>query len=153
MESTKTTRAGDAIERPAVLFLCTGNSARSQMAEALFRHRAGDKFEAHSAGLDPKGVNPLTVRVMNEIGINIDDQSSKSLSDYLGKIPVRFAITVCTNAEDQCPRIWPFGATVLHWPFDDPAAAEGSEEVRLETFRRVRNEIDDKIKSWLEEPR
>lgn len=141
----------DRIEKPGVLFLCTGNSARSQMAEAILRHRASDRFVAYSAGLDPKGVNPLTVRVMNEVEINIDQQTSKPLSDFLGKIPVRYAITVCSNAEKSCPRLWPFGATVLHWPFDDPATAIGPDEIRLETFRRVRDEIDSKIESWLDE--
>lgn len=137
-------------EKPAVLFLCTGNSARSQMAEALLRHLAPGRFTVYSAGLEPKGINPLTIKVMEEIGIPLRGHFSKSLSDFLGKVPVRHAIMVCEKAEQSCPKIWPFGATVLSWPFDDPATATGNEDERLLTFRSVRDQIATKIKSWLE---
>jgi arsenate reductase len=140
-------------ERQHVLFLCTGNSARSQMAEGLLRHLGGDLFEVHSAGLEPKSVNPLAIQVMAEVGIDIHSQFSKSLSDFLGKVPVRYAIIVCDKAERSCPKLWPFGAVVLSWPFDDPAAAEGNSEQRLETFRQVRNQIETRIRQWLAELR
>lgn len=136
---------------PAVLFLCTGNSARSQMAEALLRHHAGDRFEVYSAGLEPKGIHPLTVRVMEELGISLKDHRSKSLEEYLGKLPVRYAITVCENAEQQCPRLWPFAVNRLSWRFPDPAAAEGTEAERLQCFRQTRDGIDRRIQQWLAE--
>ena len=136
--------------RPVVLFLCTGNSARSQMAEALLRKFAAEQFEVHSAGLDPQGIHPCTERVMNEIGISLDGQRSKSLAEYLGKLPVSYAVFVCEQAESRCPTNWPFCPQRLYWPFDDPAAFSGSEEDRLEKFRQVRDEIEDKLRSWLD---
>src|SRR5262245_50765207 len=126
------------MSNPAVLFLCTGNSARSQMAEALLRKLAGDKFDVHSAGTEPKGVNPLTIKVMKEVGIDISSQRSKHLRDYLGRLPVRIVIIVCADAEKTCPSIWPGAFKRLFWKFDDPAAVEGSEEERLQKFREVR---------------
>ena len=92
--------------QPKVIFLCTGNSARSQMAEAFTRKYAGDRFEVHSAGLEPKGINPNTIRVMEEIGINLDGQSSKGISEYLGKVHFAYLFTVCGHAEKNCPRIF-----------------------------------------------
>ena len=139
------------MQKRHVIFLCTGNSARSQMAEALLRKFGGDRFEAHSAGLEPKPINPLTIRVMEEIGISLDDHRSKSPQEFLGKVPIRYAIIVCANAEKECPRIWPFGAEVYSWPFDDPAAATGTEEERLEVFRTVRDQIEARIRKWLDE--
>ena len=97
-----------------VLFLCTGNSARSIMAEALLRRYADDHFEAYSAGLEPKGINPYTVRIMNEIGLDVSSQRSKSLMEYLGRVHMGFVITVCDRAEANCP-IFPFGTLRLHW--------------------------------------
>lgn len=138
------------MEKHTVLFLCTGNSARSQIAEAFLREIAGDRFESHSAGLEPKEINPLTIRVMNEIGISLDGQESKPLSNYLAKRHVHHVITVCADAESKCPQVWPFGAEILHWPFDDPAAAEGTEEEKLVVFRRVRDEVREKISTWVE---
>ncbi|MEQ8789832.1 MAG: arsenate reductase ArsC [Pirellulaceae bacterium] len=137
------------MSKPAVLFLCTGNSARSQMAEALLRKHAGDRFVVYSAGLEPKGVHPLTIQVMEELGVSLAEHRSKSLDEFLGRTPVRYVIVVCEGAERRCPSVWPFGATTLFWPFDDPAAYEGSREARLEKFRSVRDQIDDKIRSWL----
>lgn len=142
---------GNPVEKPHVLFLCTGNSARSQMAEAFLRHLGGDRFEVHSAGLEPKDINPLTVQVMNEAGIAMKGHYPKSLSDFLGKVPVRYAIIVCERAEAACPKLWPFGATVMSWPFDDPAAIDSSDEVRLEKFRDVRDQIESRIRRWLAE--
>ena len=131
-----------------VLFLCTGNSARSIMTEALLRRYADDHFEAFSAGLEPKGINPYTVRVMNEIGLDVSNQRSKSLMEYLGRVHIGFVITVCDRAEANCP-IFPFGTLRLHWSFEDPAALEGSEPEKLAKFREVRDQIDQRLRSWL----
>lgn len=134
-----------------VLFLCTGNSARSQMAEAFLRHYASDQFEAYSAGLEPKGMNPMTVQVMAEIGMDISAQKSKSVTEYLGKQLIQVLVTVCDHAEKNCPTTWPGINQKLHWSFEDPAAAEGSEEEKLQKFREVRDLLDQKIQSWLTE--
>jgi arsenate reductase len=134
-----------------VLILCTGNSARSQMAEALLRKHGCAKFNAYSAGTDPKGVNPLTIKVMHEIGLDLSGQRSKNLTEYLGILPVHYLITVCGNADQNCPSVWPGVLKRMHWPFDDPAAAQGSEEEKLAKFRTVRDQIDFRIREWLAE--
>lgn len=136
---------------PNVLFLCTGNSARSQMAEALLRKHAGDRFHVYSAGLEPKGINPLTFRVMQELGIDMSGHSSKSGKEYMGRMPFQYVITVCGNADKRCPSMWPGAVNRLHWPFDDPAEAEGTDDERMVFFRRVRDQIERKILAWLEE--
>jgi arsenate reductase len=132
-----------------VLFLCTGNSARSQMAEALLRTLGGDKFEAHSAGLQATGIHPLTVQVMAERGIDIRRQRSKDLSEYLGRVHFGTLITVCDRAAEECP-IFPGVATRLHWSLDDPVAAEGSDEERVQAFRTVRDAVERHVLEWLE---
>ena len=132
-----------------VLFLCTGNSARSQMAEAFLRKYTGDHFEAHSAGLEPKGVNPFTIQVMQEVGIDMSNQTSKGVDTYLGKVLFQYLITVCDDADKNCPTVWPGVNTRMHWSFEDPAAFQGTDEEKLEKFRQIRDLIDDKIKSWL----
>lgn len=119
------------------------------MAEVLLRKHAGDRFEVHSAGTDPKGINPLTVQVMDEVGISLGDHRSKPLSEYLGKVRIHFAITVCEHAEKSCPSVWPFCQERLSWPFDDPAACQGTEEEQLAKFRDVRDQIEAKIKEWV----
>ena len=134
-----------------VLFLCTGNSARSQMAEAFLRHYAGDHFDAFSAGLEPKGIHPLTKQVMEEIGVDLDDQYSKDVRDYLGKTIFSYIITVCSNAERNCPTTFLGHSHRLHWKFEDPAALGGSDEEKLAKFREVRDQIDQRIRSWLAE--
>lgn len=134
-----------------VLFLCTGNSARSQMAEAFLRHYGGDHFEAYSAGLEPKGIHPLAERVMQEIGISLEGQRSKDVTEYLGRMHFGYLITVCSHAEEKCPTAWPDVSRRFHWAFDDPAAAQGTEEEKLAVFRRVRDEIESRIKAWLAE--
>jgi arsenate reductase len=134
-----------------VLFLCTGNSARIQMAEAFLRHYATDYFEVYSAGLDPKGMNPLTVKVMSEIGFDLSGQTSKSVTEYLGKQLIQVLITVCDHAEKNCPTTWPGINQKLHWSFEDPAAVEGPDEEKLQKFRDVRDQLDQKIQSWLAE--
>lgn len=138
------------MEKPKVLFLCVGNSARSQMAEAILRHLAGDRFESYSAGVEPRGINPLTFRVMRENGISLENQYSKSMNEYIGKVDFDWLITVCEDDEKNCP-FYPGKGSRLHWPFEDPAAVSGNEEERLEKFRQVRDAIEEKIKSWLEE--
>src|SRR5687768_11180242 len=137
--------------RPIVLFLCTGNSARSQMAEALLRHHAGDEVEACSAGLNPKDVHPMTLRVLSDVGIDTGGLCSKGLDQFLGKKTVNYAITVCERTQQSCPRIFPFTVNNLYWPFEDPAAFEGSDRERLEKFREVRDQIDDRIRQWVQE--
>jgi arsenate reductase len=139
------------MSKQRVLFLCTGNSARSQMAEALLRKYAGDVFEPHSAGLEPKGLNPLTVQVMREVGIDISDQQSKGIEIYLGKVLFQYLITVCDDAEQNCPTVWPGVNTRMHWSFADPAEFEGTEEEKLAHFREVRDLIEQKIKAWVME--
>lgn len=133
-----------------VLFLCTGNSARSQMAEAFLRRYASDRFDVYSAGTRPTEVNPLTVQVMDEVGIDISGQRSKGVKEYLGRIPVRFLIIVCESAQQTCPTIWPGMRERLVWPFDDPTKPQASEDDQLAHFRRIRDEIDEKIQGWLE---
>ena len=132
-----------------VLFLCTGNSARSQMCEAYLRHYAGDRFEAHSAGLEPKGINPHTRRVMDEAGISLDGQRSTSAMEYLGRVNFGYLITVCGHAEENCPRAFLGVSHRLHWDLEDPAAFVGSESDTIEKFREVRDEIDQRIQDWL----
>jgi len=138
-------------DKQRVIFLCTGNSARSQMAEAFLRRMAGDHFEIYSAGLEPKGVNPLTVEIMAEIGYDLTGARSKSVSEFLGKGLFQYLITVCHQAEQNCPTAWPGVNQRLHWSFEDPAAFEGSHEARLEKFRQVRNQIEQKVYAWVVE--
>ena len=135
--------------KPRVLFLCTGNSARSQMAEALLRKYAGDRFDACSAGMEPKGIHPLTERVLREMGIDTSPLHSKDLRTFLGKVSIQHAIVVCEKAQQTCPRFYPFALNNLYWPFDDPAAFEGSHAAQLEKFREVRDQIDQRIQTWL----
>ncbi len=136
--------------KPKVLFLCTGNSARSQIAEGYLRHVAGERFEAVSAGIEPKELNPLAVAAMQEIGIDISSQKPKNVVSLLGQ-HVPYVITVCDNARERCP-IFPGTWKFLHWSFDDPAAAVGTVEERLSVFRRVRDEIIDHIEKNLLSP-
>ncbi len=132
-----------------VLFLCTGNSCRSQMAEGFLRKHAGERFEAYSVGLEPRPVHPLAVRVMDEIGIDISGQVSKGVDTVLGKHSFRYAIFVCRHAEENCPSIYPFALEKLSWPFEDPAKFEGNEDETVAKFRQVRDQIDRKIQEWL----
>jgi arsenate reductase len=139
------------MDKNRVLFLCTGNSARSQMAEAFLRKYGGEHFEVYSAGLEPKGIHPFTVRVMEEIGMPLSGQSSKDVREYMGKLHFGYLITVCANAEERCPTTFPGVSQRMHWPFDDPAAVEGTEEEKLAKFRQVRDQIDRRIREWLME--
>jgi arsenate reductase len=137
-------------EKIKVLFLCTGNSCRSQMAEAWMRTLGGDPFEVFSAGLEPHGVNPYTIAVMDEVGYDMSDHRSKHIDDFIGKVDFDYLITVCGNADERCP-VFPGMGTRLHWPFEDPAAYQGPEEQKIALFRQVREEIKEKIEAWLNE--
>ena len=130
-----------------VLFLCTGNSARSQMAEGILRSLASDRFEVASAGTHPAGLNPLAVQAMDEIGIDISQQHSKSMDAFVEQ-RFDYVITVCDRAKESCP-IFSSATTTFHWSFDDPAAAEGSEDARIAVFRRVRDEVQHRLRLFL----
>jgi arsenate reductase (thioredoxin) len=119
-----------------VLFLCTGNSARSQMAETLLRKYAGDVFDAYSAGTDPQGVNPLAIQALREVDAPTDGLRSKGVREFLGRLPVRYLIVVCPAADHACPSVWTGMAERLFWPFDDPAAAAGTDDQKLRAFSR-----------------
>jgi arsenate reductase len=137
--------------KPKVIFLCTGNSARSQMAEAFLRKYAGDRFEAHSAGLEPGEIHPMTIQVMEEIGISLEGQESKDVRVYLGKEHFPYLFTVCGHAEQNCPRTFLSSGIHSHWDFEDPAAFEGSPEDTTVKFREIRDQIDQRIQTWLAE--
>jgi len=130
-----------------ILFLCTANSARSQMAEGLLRALAGDRIEVSSAGAQPSVVNPLAIQVMAELGIDIGHHRSKHLNEFLSQ-PLDYVITLCSSAAESCP-LFPGPAKRVHWDLPDPAAIQGSEEERLTSFRQVRNELEDRLKEWL----
>ncbi len=135
------------MSRRRVLFLCTHNSARSQMAEGFLRGMAGDRFEAGSAGTEKTSVNPLAVRAMAELGIDISGHTSKVYEDVAGT-PWDFLITVCDDANERCPYV-PGSVTRLHWSFADPSRATGGEAERLAVFRRVRDQIRERLADWL----
>ena len=130
-----------------VLFLCTHNSARSQMAEGLLRQLAGDRFEPFSAGTEATRVRPLAIRAMAELGIDISGQESKTLDRYLDE-PFDAVITVCDDANEACP-VFPGARARLHWSFPDPSKATGTEEEQLATYRRVRDAIRERIEREL----
>ena len=129
-----------------VLFVCTGNSARSIMAEALLRRHGGDRFEVFSAGTDPRGVNPLTLRVLEEAGIDASWARSKSVTEYLGQ-RFDYVITVCDQARQACP-VFPGVHESLHWGYEDPADATGTVEERLAVFRRVFTALGERIQQF-----
>jgi arsenate reductase len=132
-----------------VIFVCTGNSARSQMAEAILQREGGPAFEVVSAGVDPRGVHPLTVRSLARDGIDIAGARSKSVTEFLGQ-PFDYVITVCDRARESCP-VFPGGATTLHWGFDDPAEATGTDEERQAVFDRVLREVSARVRSFIPE--
>jgi arsenate reductase len=135
--------------KPVILVLCTGNSARSQMAEGFLRKYHGGRFEAASAGTDPKPrVHPLAVRAMDEAGVDIAAQRPKDLKRFLTDPNVAHVLIVCDNANQSCPRSWAGTFTRTLMPFDDPAAATGTEAEQLAVFRRVRDEIDGAMRNW-----
>ena len=130
-----------------VLFLCTHNSARSQMAEGFLRAMAGDRFEAGSAGTEKTSVNPLAIRAMAELGIDLGGHTSKLYADVASG-PWDYLITVCDDANERCPWV-PGSVKRLHWSFPDPSRATGTEEERLVVFRRVRDQIQERLTDWL----
>ncbi|WP_025323185.1 arsenate reductase ArsC [Deferrisoma camini] len=134
-----------------VLFLCTGNSCRSQMAEGWLRHLAGDRYEVFSAGTRPQGLNPLAVRVMAEAGVDISGHTSDPVEKYLGQ-DFDLVVTVCGGAKESCPVFVGRVKDRQHWPFDDPAGATGTQEQILAVFRRVRDEIRARVEAFLNEP-
>jgi arsenate reductase len=135
------------MNKTRVLVLCTGNSARSQMAEGLLRHDAGDRFEVFSAGVEPSQVRPLAIAAMREVGIDISGQRSKSVDEF-ADAEFDYVITVCDNANEHCP-VFPGKTKRIHWSFEDPAAATGDEATRLAVFRGVRDQIRQRLNEWV----
>ena len=131
-----------------VLILCTGNSARSQMAEGLLRELGGGRFEVQSAGTRPGQVRPEAIEAMREVGVDISHHRSKSVEEFAGQA-FDYVITVCDNARESCP-VFPSGTRRVHWSFDDPAAADGDFDARLAVFRRVRDEIAARLREFAE---
>jgi arsenate reductase len=134
-------------KKQKVLFVCTGNSCRSQMAEGMLRHYGKDKFEVFSAGLDPSHVHPLAIKAMTEARIDISNQYSKTVNDFLGT-DFSYVITVCDSAKERCP-VFPGKYNAIHWSIEDPASAVGSESERMKDFRRVRQNIMKRINHFI----
>jgi len=132
-----------------ILVLCTGNSARSQMAEGLFRHEGRGAYEVASAGTNPSQVRPEAIAVMKELGIDISGQRSKSIGEFGGQ-SFDYVVTVCDNARDTCP-VFPAGTKRIHWSLEDPAVVQGSEQERLAAFRRIRERLHERVKTFLRE--
>ena len=137
------------MKQKRVLVLCTGNSARSQMGEGLFRSEGGGGFEVFSAGTTPSSVRPEAIAVMKEIGIDISGHRSKSVDEFSGQ-SFDYVVTVCDNARDSCP-LFPAGTERIHWSFEDPAAVQGSEQERLAAFRRIRDQIHERVKTFFKD--
>jgi arsenate reductase len=135
------------VNKQRVLFLCTHNSARSQMAEGFLRALAGDRFDVASAGTQATRVQPLAIRVMADVGIDLSGHSSKIVDAFVEQ-PWDYVITVCDAANEACP-VFPKKSSRLHWSFEDPSQATGSDEQRLEVFRRVRDQIERRITDWI----
>jgi arsenate reductase len=131
-----------------VMFLCSGNSCRSQIAEAFLRKYGNASFHAFSSGIKPNGIHPMTVAVMAEVGIDISDQKAKSVLEFIGQMHFGFLITVCSRADEICP-LFPGVSYRLHWPFEDPVTAECTESERINKFREVRDAIEVKVKQWV----
>lgn len=135
------------MDKQTVLIVCTGNSARSQMAEGLLRHEGGDRFEVFSAGTKPSIVRPEAIAVMSELGLDISRHRSKPVEEFVGQ-PLDYVITVCDSAKETCP-VFPGNLRRLHWPFDDPAGVAGSVDDRKAAFRKIRDQIHRRIKVFL----
>ncbi|HVF30353.1 MAG TPA: arsenate reductase ArsC [Pyrinomonadaceae bacterium] len=132
-----------------ILILCTGNSARSQMAEGLLRQMAGEQAEVESAGIAPSFVRDEAIKAMAEVGIDISSHRSKSVDEFVGQ-PFDYVITVCDNANETCPN-FPGSTKRLHWSFEDPASVDGPPEIRLAAFRRIRDEIRQKLGAFADD--
>ncbi len=141
---------GDSVMKK-VLFLCTGNSARSQMAEAFLNELGAGRFEACSAGLEPKGIHPYTRQVMKEAGYDLENQTSKHLKLFLGRERFHYVIMVCSDAARNCPAVWPGTTEILSWPFEDPVDFDGEPEEQMDKFREIRDRIRIKIEEWLKD--
>jgi arsenate reductase len=137
------------MKKTRILVLCTGNSARSQMGEGLFREEGGAGYEVFSAGTRPSHVRPEAIAVMGEIGIDISANRSKSIDEFAGQ-SFDFLVTVCDNARDTCP-VFPGAAVLLHWSLEDPAAVAGTEKERLAAFRRIRDQLRDCVRTFVRE--
>ena len=137
-------------DKTTIIFICSHNSSRSQIAEAFLRDYGRDYFKVYSAGLESTRINPLTIKVMEELNYDLSEQFSKNISDFTGNVQFDIMVTVCTNAEEKCPTL-PGVESRLHWSFDNPSDVEGTEEEKLEAFRKVRDEIREKILEWLKE--
>jgi len=133
-------------KKQRVLILCTGNSARSQMAEGLLRDMAGNQFEVASAGVSPSSVRPEAIEAMKEVGIDISSHTSKSVDEFVDQ-EFDYIVTVCDNANERCP-VFPGKTTRIHWSFEDPAEAGGTLEDRLKVFRSVREKIREKLEAF-----
>src|SRR5919107_5543107 len=142
------------MKRQKVLFLCTQNSARSQMAEGFLRHLGDGRFEAYSAGIDPTDeIHPCAIEAMREVGIDISDQHPKGLKEYMGKQTFNYLIIVCARAEERCPKTFPGVGTTFSWIFEDPRRDEDLPcDSMLERSRAVRDEIELRMKTWLKHP-
>jgi arsenate reductase len=134
-----------------VLFLCSGNTARSQMAEAFLRKYGGKKFIAYSAGTKPVDIHPMTYQVMEEVGISLANHRSKGFREYMGRVHFGYLITVCESADKNCPTVFPGVGARMHWPFEDPAAFEGNKNEKLNKFREIRDAIEERIMDWIKE--
>ncbi len=147
MDATQGSKTPLFKRRKTWLFLCTGNACRSQMAEGLLRHLGKSRFEAFSAGTHPSTLNPLAVKAMAELGIDISAQTSSGLEAFEGR-PFDYVITVCDRAKETCP-VYPEDTCQHHWSFEDPAEARGTEEEQMRVFRKVRDEIRKQIENFL----
>jgi arsenate reductase (thioredoxin) len=137
-------------KKEKVLFLCSHNSCRSQMAEMILRRHGGDRYIVHSAGLHPSEVHPLTLAVLKEQGYDTTGLRSKAAAEFLNKEHFSYVIIVCSKADKECPSTWPLVTHRLYWPFEDPQEFEGSDEEKLDKFREVRDTIETHILNWLE---
>ena len=132
-----------------VLFVCTHNSARSQIAEALLRRDGGPDFEVHSAGTEVSRVNPYAIRVLEDAGIDWRDARSKSVTEFLGQ-PFDYVITVCDRAREACP-VFPGATNTRHWGLDDPSEVEGTDQERLAAFERTRTEVEARLRPFVDD--
>jgi arsenate reductase len=146
MERRATQQIGDEERMKKILVLCTGNSARSQIGEGLFRHEGAGEYEVESAGTKPSHVRPEAIAVMKEVGIDISGHRSKSVDEFSSH-SFDYVVTVCDNARDSCP-VFPAGSERIHWSFEDPAAVQGSDPERLAAFRRIRDQIHERVKAF-----
>jgi arsenate reductase (thioredoxin) len=134
---------------PVILFLSANNASRTQIAEALFRNYAGDRFAVYSAGLEAGDFSPYAMRVLDEVGVRYDEQTAKDVKQYLGKLDVRFLVTISHQAAEQGPTVFPGALYYFHWDLTDPEIGGGNDVQTMQRFRTVRDQIDTYIKQWL----